>query len=890
MRKTFIFLAFILVFALGQGAFAQVCEIGITSVSGLTGGNLWAGKTHTVTIYANGGCLPAGDGYSPTNGFVLYSTDGAGFGQVGGALTSAFTGDLIFDFGPFNNYFKWDGGSWAKQVVPFSTTGGDSVAVMWGGVASAAGHGMISTFNDDALEFTFQTSTDDSGKTICIDQSLSGVPGAVWKWAPVITVNPTIIPDWSGLECYLIEFVPNEGPDPTNAGSFPASFDHCSPATFTFNVVDPSVPADLITDVTATGVGTIVQIDNATWTWTWPGIGPASNELISFVWKDALDGEGNLWEFTVVGTNAAPVCAGPGGLLSVSAGTEKSQVVTATDDCDVMTYSIGAMTLDAAPATPAGAHYVVGAVDNLSAEVFFAPTTADAGVWVFDIVVDDGDQSVTCQVEWEVIIGGAYGVEIEKIHDQLQGHFTELAINLTKMDTLQGLGGFDLLIAYDPTCLSFSQAIEADGLYGADPLCGWEYFTYRFGPYGNCGNACPSGMVQVIGMAETNDGANHPLCDVPFFPDPLADPPTKLTMFYLKFLVTNDRSLNCQFCPVRFFWYDCTNNALSNGDGSLLYTSVGVYDYDNPNPINVLGIDFPTYLGAQDECYVGHDPSKLPPEANVDFQNGGVDIVCSDSIDAPGDININGIAYEIADAVMFTNYFITGPTAFGPTALDHQEASIAASDANLDGVPLTVSDLVYLIRVVVGDAVPYAKVGSIAADYSHESGIMNVDAPMGAAFIVADAPASALNGVQVKQGIVDGNHHILVTGYDENANTFASFTGDFVQINGNIISVEFAAADGSMVNASNVPLNFEVFQNYPNPFNPTTKITFNNPSNSAWNVTVYNVTGQRVEEFSGDNGTVISFDWDASRLASGIYFYKVVAGNNVETKKAVLLK
>jgi len=55
-------------------------------------------------------------------------------------------------------------------------------------------------------------------------------------------------------------------------------------------------------------------------------------------------------------------------------------------------------------------------------------------------------------------------------------------------------------------------------------------------------------------------------------------------------------------------------------------------------------------------------------------------------------------------------------------------------------------------------------------------------------------------------------------------------------------------------------------------------------------VTIYNVAGQRVDEFAGDNGTVISLDWDASSLASGVYFYKVVAGDNVETKKAVLLK
>ena len=897
MRKSFIFLAFILVFALGQGAFAQTCDIELTSVGPLTlGGNVQTAKLTTVTISVDAGCLPAGDGYSPTNGFVLYSDPGdpqgqCGLGLVGGSLSAAFTGDLIFDFGPFNNYFVHDGSAWQKQgTIPFSTVSGDSVAVMWGGVASAAGHGMISTFDDVALTFYFTVPETDSAKTVCIDQGLSGIPGAVWKWAPVIVTNATVYPTWSGVECFATEFIPNQPPEILNAGSFPASFDHCSPATFKFEVGD--FEGDPITGFNFSGPGAVVADgDGVHWTWTWAAPDQNSTTPMTLGFCDNF-GCGTDSVFSVVTTNAAPVCAVPEPFMSVSAGTEKSLVVTGSDDCDVMIYSIcetrytGLDGTDAAVVmAPAGAAYSVTAGDNASVEVFFAPLAADQGFWEFDICVDDGDSTAVCMLEWEVIIGGAYGVEIDKAHDVPQGLFMELDVNLTKMDTTMGLGGFDILIAYDPTCLAFHQALEGE-LYGAEG-CEWEYFTYRFGPYGNCGNACPSGMVQVIGMAETNDGANHPTCDVPFWPDPLSDPPVVVNMFKLKFLVSNDRTLNCQFCPVRFFWYDCTNNALSNHDGSLLYLSVGVYDYSNPNPINSLDVEFPTYLGAQEECYVGHDPTKPAPEANVDFQNGGVDIVCSDSIDAPGDININGIPYEIADAVMFTNYFISGPSAFGT----HIDGSIAASDANMDGIPLTVSDLVYLIRVVVGDALPYNKV-SATAKYTVVDGIVSVDAAMGAALIVAEgnASATALNGVQVQQGMVDGNTHILVTGWDQNDNTFAGFSGEFVNVDRDIISIEFAAADGSMVNASNVPTTFEVFQNYPNPFNPTTKITATNPSNKAWTVTIYNVTGQRVDQFAGDNGYVISVDWDASRFASGIYFYKVVAGDNVETKKMVLLK
>jgi hypothetical protein len=57
------------------------------------------------------------------------------------------------------------------------------------------------------------------------------------------------------------------------------------------------------------------------------------------------------------------------------------------------------------------------------------------------------------------------------------------------------------------------------------------------------------------------------------------------------------------------------------------------------------------------------------------------------------------IGYEIADAVLFSNYFIRGL----PVFTINQAGQVAASDVNADGLVLTVADLVYLIRAVVGD-------------------------------------------------------------------------------------------------------------------------------------------------------------------------------------------
>ncbi len=89
----------------------------------------------------------------------------------------------------------------------------------------------------------------------------------------------------------------------------------------------------------------------------------------------------------------------------------------------------------------------------------------------------------------------------------------------------------------------------------------------------------------------------------------------------------------------------------------------------------------------------------------------------------------------------------------------------------------------------------------------------------------------------------------------------------------------------------NVPDRFALNQNYPNPFNPTTVISFDLPKPSDYTLTIFNVLGQVVDEFSGqaDAGTV-EINWDASSKASGVYFYKMTAGDFTDTRKMMLLK
>lgn len=81
-------------------------------------------------------------------------------------------------------------------------------------------------------------------------------------------------------------------------------------------------------------------------------------------------------------------------------------------------------------------------------------------------------------------------------------------------------------------------------------------------------------------------------------------------------------------------------------------------------------------------------------------------------------------------------------------------------------------------------------------------------------------------------------------------------------------------------------------QNYPNPFNPLTTITYQLPKSSNVELSIYNLLGQKIKSlfFQKQQAGKYQIKWDASDLASGIYYYKIKAGEFRQVKKMVLMR
>jgi hypothetical protein len=93
-------------------------------------------------------------------------------------------------------------------------------------------------------------------------------------------------------------------------------------------------------------------------------------------------------------------------------------------------------------------------------------------------------------------------------------------------------------------------------------------------------------------------------------------------------------------------------------------------------------------------------------------------------------------------------------------------------------------------------------------------------------------------------------------------------------------------------NHSQMPIRYRLYQNFPNPFNPKTIINYELPTTNFVELSIYNLLGQKVATLLSERQPAGSHqvEWDASQMPSGVYYYRIKAGEFENVKQMVLVR
>lgn len=465
--------------------------------------------------------------------------------------------------------------------------------------------------------------------------------------------------------------------------------------------------------------------------------------------------------------------------------------------------------------------------------------TLVAGTYVIDFVLDDGTVQIPLSVPVTV---GAIELEIACVGG-IPGSIATVPVYLHTAALLTG--GFEVLINADPTALSLVSVVPAPRINN-----GSEYFNWVQDPI-------MAGSDRFVWIANINNGVDTP-------PAVAGDAP----IFWLNYQVSASLPWGMSI-PIDFLITDYTDNTISDETGYLFI-----------HPLLTVG------------CVTTMNPD--------DFK---------------GDPNMNCLTYEVADAVLVARRLIEGYVVWSeddamanPIDCNRHYAGNdplqeSAGDLNSNSF-VDIADLVRFINILNGYIIPKLDPISGQAVVSMVGSNVNINSPVEVGGVLVRINHTgeigvpvANNGMDILYQDANGVLSVLIYSMEGTripAGNQSLFT---VPVSGDANFAEVSVSDSygrlldAVASVGVLPTEFSVAQNYPNPFNAKTLISFGLPEAGDVTINIYSVTGQLVETLGGRyEAGMQSITWDASNVASGMYFYKVSVGDQSQTMKMTLLK
>lgn len=468
------------------------------------------------------------------------------------------------------------------------------------------------------------------------------------------------------------------------------------------------------------------------------------------------------------------------------------------------------------------------------------------------------------------------------------------------VDGINGdLGGFDILIALDQS--KYALVAARPGSYVGS--CSWEYFTYRLV---DKSSLVGLDLGEYTDLLEIRARADLSLGTFTGCPGALAP----LELARIDLLLAHEaagRAIECMSLQTRFYWRDCNDNVIYSSQFDSAYGGGDAFDYLDSLPVVYA---FPGFGSPSGVCADSFGATVVLP---MDYGNGLIDVLCPPGGVLIGDVNLNGIPYEVADIVLFASYFARGLIIF---VID-PAAQIGSTDCNGDSLVLSVADLVCMIRTIIsgspnkiapGSILPEATVSVMAGGEESILKLTSTDDALVVRlqFVMKDNQSAGSESIRSSSidyltGVVGDTLNLLAYNLDGRPvipvgqSDLLSFDASRLRL----VNIEMANLNGAMFAISKgvgaLPESFLLNQNYPNPFNAGTVISFYLAIESDWRLDIFNVTGQSVREFQGRHAGEVNVDWDGldskgEDVASGVYFYRLKTPDSHQQRQMLLLK